>query len=88
METEKTRRINNYKLIGKMERKYLSIKESAEYLGVSKQYIYILTSKKLIPHFKLNNGKRGKIVLDVEDIQKWVERGRVETIDEAKKINN
>lgn len=41
---------------GKSLQGYVDAKAVAEYLGLSKEHIYKLTSQKKIPHYKLSGG--------------------------------
>lgn len=62
--------------MGKM---ILTIEDVAEMLGVSKSYVYKLTSAKALPHYKPN----GKCVyFKSEEIESWVFRNRVSTDEE------
>lgn len=62
------------------EKLFLGLSEAAEYLNVSKSYLYKMTSKKELPHFK-PNGK--KIFFSVSDLNSWIEHGRVATNNEV-----
>ncbi len=57
----------------------LSLDEVAEYTGLSKQYLYKLTSKNTIP-FSRPNGK--KIYFDKLEIDKWLLSNRQSTEEE------
>lgn len=55
-------------------KEYLSPKELAEHLNISIHTIYLWTSQRTIPYFKL-----GKIVrFDLTEIDAWLETKRVE----------
>lgn len=62
--------------------KPLNIEEAAEFLDVSKSYLYKLTSKGEIPHYK-PAGKR--IYFLVDDLLDYIKSGRVKTKDEIEK---
>ena len=64
-----------------MERKYLSIKELSEYLGIPKHTIYSWTSMKKIPYVKLGRAIR----FDMTEIESWIKERRVEVLDFYKK---
>ena len=57
----------------------LNINEVAIYTGLSKLYIYKLSSKNLIPHYK-PNGKN--IYFKKDEIDSWLLRNRQSTQDE------
>ena len=38
-------------------KKFLRVKQAAEYLGVSQHHVYRLVEKRLIPHYKSAGGK-------------------------------
>ena len=62
-----------------MGKRFLTVDETAELLNFSKQYIYQLLHKRLLPHYKLN---RGKVLFDADEIEAVVRRGKVATVDE------
>jgi excisionase family DNA binding protein len=62
-----------------MNEKLLTAKEVAEYLRLSKSTIYKLTSQKLIPFIKLNNGK---VLFKLSDIEAWLEKRKQNPVDE------
>lgn len=57
----------------------LSLDEVAEYTGLSKQYLYKLTSKNIIP-FSRPNGK--KIFFNKAEVDKWLLSNRQSTEEE------
>lgn len=62
-----------------MENKILTIENVAEMLGVSKSYVYKLTSKRILPHYK----PMGKVVyFKREEIEDWIFRNRMTTDEE------
>lgn len=62
-----------------MEKKILTIENVAEMLGVSKSYVYKLTSKRILPHYK----PMGKVVyFKREEIEDWIFRNRMTTDEE------
>jgi excisionase family DNA binding protein len=64
-----------------MERRYLSIKELSEYLGIPKYTIYSWTSMKKIPYVKLGRAIR----FDMTEIESWIKERKVEVLDFYKK---
>lgn len=67
-------------LIGTKE--VLTFDEAAIYTGLSKSYLYKLTSTAVIPHYKPN----GKMCyFNKTEIDCWLQQGRVST---AKELNN
>ena len=56
-----------------MANHYLSITETSEYLKISVNYLYKLTSKRKIPFY---NPSGGKLLFKVDELDKWVERSR------------
>ena len=54
-----------------MIKEFLSLREAAEYLDMSKSSIYKLTSSRSINFTKPN---RGKIYFNKEDLDQWVEK--------------
>lgn len=56
--------------------KPMNLIETAEYLGLSPSYIYKLTYKKLIPHYK-PTGKR--IFFFKREIDEWIVKSSVDT---------
>jgi excisionase family DNA binding protein len=57
----------------------LNFEEAAAYLDLSKSYLYKLTSSSQIPHFK-PSGK--KVYFDIADLDQWLRRKRIRSIDE------
>ena len=56
-----------------MIKEFLSLREAAEYLDMSKSSIYKLTSSRSINFTKPN---RGKIYFNKEDLDQWVEKNK------------
>lgn len=54
-------------------KKYLTVKESAEYLGISTQSLYELKMKKKLPSFKPGGtgSKSGKVYFDIDDLNNY-----------------
>ena len=58
----------------------LTADEAAKYMGVSKSYLYKLTCKQEIPHYKPN----GKLIyFDRQDVEGWMKQNRVISTVEA-----
>ena len=57
----------------------LTAEEAAKYLGVSRSYLYKLTMKKLIPHFK----PMGKLCyFNRHELEQWLQSNRIATAEE------
>lgn len=57
----------------------LTSDEAARYMGISKSYLYKLTMRKEIPHFK----PMGKVCyFNRLELQQWLQRNRYETQEE------
>lgn len=59
--------------------KPMSFAETAQYLGVSKSYLYRMTSEGKIPHYK-PGGK--KVYFEKGEVDRWLTARRVATADE------
>lgn len=58
----------------------LTSDEAAKYIGISKSYLYKLTMRQLIPHFK----PMGKMCyFNRLEIEEWLQSNRVSTADEV-----
>jgi excisionase family DNA binding protein len=56
----------------------LTVKQAAERLGVCPALVYDWCSSRLLPHFRLGSrGKRGKILIREEDLDRYLEASRV-----------
>jgi len=59
-----------------MEKRFLSIQELAEYLGLSKGTLYIWICRRRIPYLKI-----GKLVkFDMREIENWLKNKRIEEL--------
>lgn len=57
----------------------LTSDEAAKYMGISKSYLYKLTMKREIPHYK----PMGKVVyFDREELEEWLKRNKISTEEE------
>jgi excisionase family DNA binding protein len=55
---------------------YLTLQQTAEILNISLSTLYKLTSKKLIPHYKVNS----RILFTPKEIKEYIERNKIEPI--------
>lgn len=56
----------------------LTADEAAKYMGVSKSYLYKLTGKKEIPHYK-SMGKR--CYFNRKELEAWLQRNKIELLE-------
>ena len=62
-------------------KKVLSFEEASKFLNLSKSYLYQLTSKTLIPHYK----PQGKMLyFEREELEKWLMKNPVKSRQELK----
>lgn len=66
-----------------MEKPVLTFSEAAEYTGLSKSYLYKLTSLRKVPHYKSQGGKL--TYFDKKELEDWMLSNRVATITEIEK---
>lgn len=67
------------KKLGKMEKNILTFSEAADYTGMSKSYLYKLTSTGAIPHYKPS----GKLTyFNREELEAWVFSNRITPMNE------
>jgi len=66
------------KIILKNNKPFLDINEASEYLGISKNTLYVYTSKSIIPHYKLQGRK---IYFKVDELDEFIlnQKNRVES---------
>ena len=72
-------------LLSSNSTKPMTMEEAARYLNISKSYLYRLTSKSLIPHYK-PGGK--KIFFQKHELDRYILRNRVKPIEEIRKDLN
>lgn len=60
-------------------KKYLTLEEASNYLGLSKKTLYQFTHKKTIPYYKPNRN----IYFNVEDLDKWITQHRISSEEEV-----
>lgn len=70
---------NNIDLIKQNSKEVLTLKEVADYTGLSRSYLYKLTMRQEIPHYK-PNGKQ--IYFNRLELDKWLQSNRVATQEE------
>ena len=64
-----------------MNKRFISLNEASQRTGLSRSYLYKLTSSKLITFFK----PTGKLIFfDVDDLDAWLSRNRIAPSDEIK----
>lgn len=57
----------------------MTAKQAAERLGISKSLLYQLVAEKRLPHRRIGGkGRRGKIVIEEEDVRAFMEGCKVE----------
>ena len=62
-------------------KKVLSFEEASKFLNLSKSYLYQLTSKALIPHYK----PQGKMLyFEREELEKWLMKNPIKSKQELK----
>lgn len=61
--------------------RWMTVDQTAIYLGLSKATIYQYVSERRIPHYKIPTSTH--LRFDKSQINEWVENGGVPTIDEA-----
>ncbi len=67
------------KMAGLTSKKVLTFDEAAKFTGLSKSYLYKLTSQQRIPFFK----PTGKLVyFDREELETWLSQNRIGTVEE------
>lgn len=65
-----------------LQKKYLTIKETADYIAQTPNFVYNLTRKFELPYCKPG----GKIIfIEVEEINKWIAKNRLMSYDEIKR---
>lgn len=65
-----------------LQKKYLTIRETADYIAQSPNFVYNLTRNFELPFSKPG----GKIIfIEVEDINKWIAKNRLMSYDEIKR---
>ena len=60
-----------------IKRSTLTVKEVAEYLGISSDMVYILCREKRIAHFRIGS----RILFKKEAIDNWIEKQMIEGLE-------
>lgn len=59
--------------------KKLTARQAAERAGVSLSLVYLLCEERRLPHYRIGSeGKRGRILIDAEDLDRFIEACRRE----------
>lgn len=67
------------------QKEILTSDEAAKYMGISKSYLYKLTMRQQIPHYK----PMGKMCyFNREELEQWLQSNRVSTSNEIKERAN
>lgn len=64
-------------------KKWMTVAECAEYLGLSIHTLYQRVAKRGIPHHKVPGSHLVRFSL--EEVDRWMQTGAVETVDQALK---
>lgn len=60
-----------------MQKRYLSINELSEYIGITKGTIYVWVCHRKIPYYKI-----GRLVkFDIHKIDKWIAENAIEVVE-------
>ena len=55
-----------------------TVQEAAEHANVSASLIYLWCAERRLPHIRLGQtGKRGKVLIDEEDLKRFLETARL-----------
>lgn len=60
-----------------MEKRFLSIREAAEFSSLSQRFLYEIVARRKIRSYKI--GKR--IVLDCQDLEEYIKQNVIEPVD-------
>jgi len=69
------------------DEKPMGIKQMADFLGFSPNYVRRLCQQKRLPHKKLE-GKNGPILMFKTEIKEWIDKHNVKTLEEIRKEVN
>jgi len=64
-----------------LQKKFYSVKQAAEFCGISSRLLYLKIKEREIRFYKINS----KVVLDIEDLTEFVTRNEFVTGDELLK---
>ena len=62
------------------QKPHLNFQQACDYLGLSESYLYKLTHKKLIPHYKMPTGKM--LIFSKTELDEWILSNPVATMEE------
>jgi len=69
----------------RLEKRLLDIDEASEYLGITKNTLYGMTSQRRIPFVKIG----GKMLrFDVQDLDRWIEKKKIVPLEIADLLSN
>ncbi|MCI1210040.1 MAG: helix-turn-helix domain-containing protein [Treponema sp.] len=57
----------------------MTINQAAEFTGYSKKYLYRLIHDGVIPYYKPDNRKKGKVIFCKEELASWIFKNRRQT---------
>jgi excisionase family DNA binding protein len=65
-------------------RRRLTAREAAEYAGISPALVYKLCDERRLPHYRVGGcGRRGKILIDADDLDTFLASCRQEAREQA-----
>lgn len=64
-----------------MERKFLSIKQAAEYSSLSQRFLYKIVARRELRFYRVHK----RIAIDVYDLEEYMKQGVVECVDWGEK---
>ena len=67
---------------GLKDKEILNFEEASRYLGLSKSYLYKLTSSKKVPHYSPNNKK---LYFKKEELDQWLLRNKKDVVEDIDK---
>ncbi len=60
-----------------MEKRFLSIKQAAEYSSLSQRFLYEVVAKREIRSYKIHK----RIVIDSQDLEDYIKQNVIESVD-------
>ncbi|WP_099463677.1 helix-turn-helix transcriptional regulator [Parabacteroides provencensis] len=76
------KQISNNKIATEMPCDIITIEEVCKITRLSKSKIYHMVCNHEIPHYKLNPNKKGRLFFFYSEIEAWLKRNRIGTIEE------
>ncbi len=67
-----------------MEKRYLGVKEAAEYMSMTVSALYSLTSMRKIPFIKLGKARKAPLKFDIRKLEKWMDEQEVKPFEHKK----